>query len=122
MSLTLFSTVFEVGFHRRDVPVPPVRPKAPSGVGPASGNPAGEITADVVATGPSRAETVFDPSSEKSGPIHARTRYAIDLDSHEVIIQVVDPETQEEIRQIPTEEHRELAHRIEQYQNLAFER
>ena len=126
MSLTLFSTVFEVGFNPREVPAAPVRPvSSPPVAAQATGSQRSEPE-DIVETGTTQNGTdesqtgLFEQSAEKFQLASHRTRYAVDLESQEVVIKVIDPDTQEELRQIPSEEHRELARRIQQYQDIAF--
>lgn len=82
---------------------------------------------DVVQTGQSSkgnsakdAETFFQQSPERYGLAGNKTQYAIDLDSQEVVIKVVDPTTQKELRQIPSPEARKLAKQIEAYVSQAF--
>ena len=65
-------------------------------------------------------ETFFQQSPERYGLAGNKTQYAIDLDSQEVHIKVVDPTTQKELRQIPSPEARKLAKQIEAYVSQAF--
>jgi len=65
-------------------------------------------------------ETFFQQSPERYGLAGNKTQYAIDLDSQEVVIKVVDPTTQKELRQIPSPEARKLAKQIEAYVSQAF--
>ncbi len=123
MSISISSAVPGAGFPPRET-------------GNASGRTAGgtptntpsaiQDTVDIVQTGQSgeggrsNTETFFQQSPEKYGLAGNRTQYAIDLDSQEVIIKVVDPTTQKELRQIPSPEARKLAKQIEAYQSQAF--
>ncbi len=124
MSLAISSTAFNAGIQPRESTAP--RSASGSGATVAS-SPAIKEPVDVVNIGSSGSETpsgnsgkFFEQSSEQLGLATNRTRYAIDLDSQEVIIKVIDPSTQQELRQIPSPEARKLAQQIRAYQSQQF--
>lgn len=123
MSISISSAVPGAGFPQRETGN--ANGRAVGGT-PANTPPPVQDTVDIVQTGQSgegannNSETFFQQSPERYGLAGNRTQYAIDLDSQEVIIKVVDPTTQKELRQIPSPEARKLAKQIEAYQSQAF--
>lgn len=120
----MFSAVLDVGFYPREISLPGIRPSSPPGEG---GPPPPSIASPGKSAGDSgrasgQGQDVFERNQENSGLVTVRTRYAIDPDSKEVVVKVFDPETQEDLREIPTEEARELSQRIRKYQEQVFNR
>ncbi len=127
MSLTISPAVLSAGFTPRESTTTGGRSSEKSGPAPGATSSPIQEPVDVVQTSQSgknnaarNAETFFQQSPESYGVSGNRTRYAIDLDSKEVIIQVVDPTTQKELRQIPSPEARKLAKQIEAYISQTF--
>ncbi len=126
MSLAI-SPAALTGFPPREAATAGGRATGSSGVPTAATPTPFQEPVDVVQTGQSgngssfkEAETVYQQSPERYGLAGNKTQYAIDLDSQEVVIKVVDPTTQKELRQIPSPEARKLAKQIEAYQSQAF--
>lgn len=114
--LTIFPTAFDLGFQNKSTHPNPV---ATGNTEPSPATQAIIPSEDVVDTG--SGETQNQSSSNAYGYRNAKTGYAIDLESNEVVIKVVDPESQKELRQIPTEEARALSQRIEKHQEKTFD-
>lgn len=126
MSFTISSAVFNTGATPREAVTAGGRSASPTGDAAHVAAPAITEPQDVVSTsaaGKQASEnggSFFEQSPERFGLAGNRTRYAIDLDSQEVIIKVIDPHSQEELRQIPSPEARKLAKQIAAYQKQAF--
>ncbi|MCA9483011.1 MAG: flagellar protein FlaG [Nitrospina sp.] len=126
MSFAISSAVFNTGTTPREAVTAGGRSASPAGeTGAVSPTPFSEPH-DVVTTSQAGQQasdnggSFFEQSPERYGLAGNKTRYAIDLDSQEVVIKVIDPGTQEELRQIPSPEARKLAKQIEAYQKQAF--
>ena len=123
MSFTISSLAHTTGAQPRET----TNSRPHTGSGATTPSPAIEEPVDVVNIGSSGSGNAsgnsgkfYEQSSEQFGLASNRTRYAIDLDSQEVIIKVIDPSTQKELRQIPSPEARKLAEQIRAYQSQQF--
>ncbi len=128
MSFTISPATLGANFHPRETATAGGRSASGSGSAPAAAPVPFQEPVDVVQTSQSGggnaqndAGTFFHQTPERYGLAGNKTQYAIDLDSQEVIIKVVDPTTQKELRQIPSPEARKLAKQIEAYQSQAFD-
>ncbi len=126
MSLTISSAVFNTGLPPREAVTAGGRSTSTGGSNPGSGTFSIPEPQDVFQNSQAGGDpsengaSFFEQSPERYGLPGNRTRYAIDLDSQEVVIKVIDSNSHEELRQIPSPEARKLAKQIEAYQKQAF--
>lgn len=122
MSLTIFPQAFSVGFTPKVSP--PV--SQPKGVSPEPGvNAQLDVQVDLskfdsIKIIPDETNNGGTPVSSGNSSVNHQTAFRINADSNDVVVTVTDPETGEEIRQIPDTHHQELSRRIREYQDLAF--
>jgi flagellar protein FlaG len=114
--------------------VGPIKSALPPGYQANTTAPAGRLTADVRLIGQSG--TAGEEQGGEQGPsldsvvsdlnlmvreLHRELRFAIDQDSGETVVKVVDRQTEEVVRQIPSEELVRLRKRLEEAAGVIFQ-
>jgi uncharacterized FlaG/YvyC family protein len=122
MSLTIFPQAFSVGFSPQ---YQAAKSQSLEISGPPQVDSSGQTSGDQ--TELSTVKIISDDndiSSDNSGLSGSenKTRVRIDPESQELIVEVVNDKTGEEVRQIPGEQKLRLSKGISEYNNLAFER
>ncbi len=131
MSLTIFPQAFSVGFTPKASPTV----SQPMGLPPNQGVNAHQSNVDVenvdVQVDLSHMEAIkIIPDEEGDGGsdsssdgtfVNHKTAFRINANSDDVVVKIIDPETGEEVREIPDTSQQELSQRIRAYQDLAFE-
>lgn len=126
MSLTIFPQAFSVGFTPKASPAV----SQPKGLPPDQGvntqpdNAAIQVDLshiEIIKIIPDEENNEGSNSSSDGSFVNHKTAFRIDANSNEVVVRIIDPETGEEIREIPDTSQQELNQRIRQYQDLAFD-
>lgn len=122
MSLTIFPKAFSVGFSPQQYhPVKPQSHEATGGPpqvdanGQVSGNQTELNTVKII----SDDNDVSSDNNSLAGSEN-KTRVRIDPESQEVIVEVINGKTGEEVRQIPGEQRLRLSKSISEYNSVAF--
>ncbi|MBC8286762.1 MAG: flagellar protein FlaG [Nitrospinae bacterium] len=121
MSLTIFPKAFSVGFSPQYHPAKPQSQEATGGPpqvdsnGQVSGNQTDLSTVKII----SDDNNVSSDSTGLTGSEN-KTRVRIDPESQDVIVEVVNDKTGEEVRQIPGEQRLRLSKGISEYNSVAF--
>ena len=121
MSLTIFPQAFSVGFSSPQHQ--PAKPQLQGAADPPQVDSSGQVSGDQ--TELNTVKIISDDndiSSDNTGldGSENKTRVRIDPESQEVVIEVINDKTGEEVRQIPGEQRLRLSKGISEYNNQAF--
>ncbi len=120
MSLTIFPKAYSVGFSPQ---YHSAKLESPGSAGPPQVTSSGQVSGDQ--TDLSTVKIISDDndvSTDDTGLSGSRnkTQIRIDPESQEVIVEVVNSKTGEEVRQIPGEQKLRLSEGISEYHDKAF--
>lgn len=122
MSLTIFPKAFSVGFSPQQYQSAKSQSQEATG-GPPQVDSNGQVSGNQVDLNTvkiiSDDNDVSSDSTDLAGSEN-KTRVRIDPESQEVIVEVVNGKTGEEVRQIPGEQRLRLSKGISEYNNVAF--